>query len=248
MKRIFSKKAFTLAEVIIATAITGLLIASVVALFGPVNKIINNIEGDLNINNITDTIHNYIYTKINKSISYNIDIYSGDNEAKNYSQAASIGYRIDTMIDSGDPSVTTYCILLKYKDGGYYVYDLGKVTSGLNYDNKYNNLSSYRVFNEEYYNNINFRFTFETLGNPENDREWWCSFGVTPYDEYDMPVIETRKSLFRMLNAASKPQSEATLKSLDEYYFNLPVGDTPPTIAIIYNIKNYLDLNHIPTE
>ena len=243
MKKLFSKKAFTLVEVLIATAITGLLIAAVMALFGPVRNLIKDIEGDVNINNTTDTIQNYLHARLDKSVGYNIDIYDAASEAMNYNEAASIGHRVGTMVNNTDLSIHTYCILLKYVDGGYRIYDMGDLSNGSAFDTKYANLENYRLFNDEYYNNANYRFTFETLNKAET-AEWWCSFGITPYDENGVLLLETRKHVFRMVNNLSTPQSSDKLVT-EAGYFDEENNKTP-TIAIIYNIKDYLDLDYAP--
>ncbi|MBE6881045.1 MAG: type II secretion system protein [Ruminococcaceae bacterium] len=242
MKKLFSKKAFTLVEVLIATAITGLLIAAVMALFGPVRNLINDLDGDVNINNTTDSIQEFFHARLNKTIGYNIDIYEPTAEAASYTDSTSIGHRVETMLNTTDLSVTTHCVLLKYENGGYYIYDLGRVESGADFDAKYASLSSHKLFNEEYYSGAKYRFTFKTITDT-NTNEWWYQMGITPYDENGQLLLETRTSLFRMVNNSSSPQSNAALENTN--YIDLENNKTP-TIAIIYNIKDYSDLNYVP--
>ena len=242
MKKLLSKKAFTLVEVIIATAIMGLLIAAVMALFGPVRSLINDMDGDVNINNTTDSIQSFFHARLNKSIGYNIDMYDGTQEALLNTNADSIGARINGMLSTTDPSISTYCIIIKYEEGGYYIYDLGKVASGLEYDMKKLQLRKYRLFNKDYYRDAKYRFTFDTISDA-NTNQWWYQMGITPYDEDGMLMLETRKSTVRMLNCLSTPQSNANLST--ESYIDIENGVTP-TIAIIYNIKNYLDVDNLP--
>lgn len=242
MKKLFSKKAFTLVEVLIATAITGLLIAAVMALFGPVRNLIDDLEGDVNINTTTDSIQNFFHARLNKSIGYNIDIYDATAETKTYTDSSSIGYRVETMLNTTDTSVSTHCLILKYQDGGYKIYDLGKVSGGAQFDARFAALDSYRLFNDEYYSGANYRFTFKTLSDATTN-EWWYQMGITPYDDDGQLLLETRTSLFRMINNLTTPQSNAALETMN--YIDVANHSTP-TIAIIYNVKNYLDVDNAP--
>lgn len=246
MKKLLSKKAFTLVEVIIATAIMGLLIAAVMALFGPVRDMIRDMDGDVNINNTTDTIQSFFHAKLNKSIGYNIDIYDATAEALLSDKDGSIGQRVDFMRDaaSGDDSISTYCILLRYETDGYYIYDFGKVESGADYDKKKIFLGKQRLFNKEYYRDARYRFTFTTIPpKPEHPNQYWYEMGITPYDTEGNLLLETRTSTIKLLNIKSPPQSKSELETED--YIDVEAGTTP-TIAIIYNIKNYKDLNNLP--
>ncbi|MBQ2798531.1 MAG: prepilin-type N-terminal cleavage/methylation domain-containing protein [Ruminiclostridium sp.] len=244
MKKLLSKKAFTLVEVIIATAIMGLLIAAVMALFGPVRDMIKDMDGDVNINNTTDTIQDYFHARLNKSIGYNIDIYDGTAEALLSDKDGSIGQRVDSMraAAAGDDSISTYCILLRYETDGYYIYDFGKVDSGLDYDKKKIFLGKQRLFNKEYYRDARYRFTFKTIEDSTTG-QYWYQMGITPYDTDGNLLLETRTSTIKMLNTKSTPQSKPELETED--YIDVEAGTTP-TIAIIYNIKNYKDLNNLP--
>lgn len=244
MKKLFSKKAFTLVEVIIATAIMGLLIAAVMALFGPVRDMIKDMDGDVNINNTTDTIQDYFHARLNKCIGYNIDIYDGTAEALLSDKDGSIGQRVDSMrtAASGDDSISTYCILLRYETDGYYIYDFGKVESGADYDKKKIFLGKQRLFNKEYYRDARYRFTFKTIADSTTG-QYWYQMGITPYDTEGNLLLETRTSTIKLLNIKSPPQSKSELETED--YIDVEAGTTP-TIAIIYNIKNYKDLNNLP--
>ncbi len=247
MRKLFRKKAFTLVEVLIATAITGLLIAAVMALFGPVRNLIDELDGNVNVNNTTDMIQSFLHTRLNRATIYDIDLYDSEHESMNYNESGSIGGRVESMRIGADPSINTYCIMLKYVDGGYVVYDLGRVNSGQEYDNVYSDLENCRLFNEEYYSGANYRFTFETKVNPKNDSEWWCTFKMTPYDDQGVLLLETRASVFKMLNAPSQPTCDSKLAD-EKYITEVADGDTPPTIAIVYNIKDYSDPNYAPEE
>ncbi|MBP3923123.1 MAG: type II secretion system protein [Ruminiclostridium sp.] len=246
MKKLLSKKAFTLVEVIIATAIMGLLIAAVMALFGPVRDMIKDMDGDVNINTTTDSIQNYFHARLNKSIGYNVDIYDGTAEGLLATEDGSIGKRIDTMRTAagGDSSISTYCILLKYEEKGYYIYDFGKVENGTDYDKKKLTLREYRLFNKEYYRDAKYRFTFATE-KTKDETAYWYKIGITPYDENGNILLETRTSAIKLLNTKSTPQSKPELAT--EGYIDIKNNKTP-TIAIIYNIKDYKDTNNIPEE
>lgn len=244
MKKLLRKKAFTLVEVIVATAIMGLLIAAVMALFGPVRDMINDMDGDVNINNTTDTIQSFFHAKLNKSIGYNIDMYDLDTEALLTAEDGSIGQRVDSMraIAAGDDSISTYCILLRYEQDGYYIYDFGKVESGADYDAKRIFLRKQRLFNKEYYRDARYRFTFKTIEDSATG-QYWYQMGLTPYDTEGELMLATRTSTIKLLNIKNTPQSNADLET--ESYIDIANDDTP-TIAIIYNIKNYTDTDHLP--
>lgn len=244
MKKLLNKKAFTLVEVIIATAIMGLLIAAVMTLFGPVRNLINEMDGDVNTNNTTDAIQDYFHARLNKCIGYNVDVYDGTKEALLATEDGSIGKRIDNMraVAAGDDSISTYCIILKYEEDGYFIYDFGKVESGADYDTKKLTLRKQRLFNKEFYRDARYRFTFKTIEDSTTG-QYWYQMGITPYDTEGNLMLQTRTSTIKMLNTKSTPQSAAELET--ESYIDIANGETP-TIAIIYNIKNYRDVNNLP--
>lgn len=237
MKKIFSKKAFTLVEVIIAMAITGLLIAAVMALFEPVNRIISGLDKNVYLDITTDKLSDYVYNCLNRSTTYNVGAYTTDQLDNQPSDTNSVAHRISVMIaDMEDPSVeTTRCLLIKAdSDSGYRLYDFGIVSSVDDYLDKMDNYKKYALFSEEYYNECNYKFTFNTTDPEATDGQKWCKVGVTPYDKYGFQAIEERSHMFKLLNMSLTnvtPTSSATLK--DTSY------DNDTEIVVIYRIKDF---------
>ncbi len=244
------RKGFTLVEVIVATAITGLLIAAVMALFGPVRSIIGSIEEDVVTNNVTDVISNYITTRIERSTSYNIDIYDYIGNVYNQSDSdlGSLQERFRLVREARGSSVgeETHCLILKNVDGNFKLYDLGKLNDtddiGLIMQRVFNPTlnGNYNVFKDEYYNNKQFRYTFKTASNGDvSAPKVWCEVGVKVFNEDDTVAVEARPQTFRLLNmsATAPAASNATLESLENTDYDQASNYT--FIAIFYNIKDY---------
>ena len=89
-----------------------------------------------------------------------------------------------------------------------------------------NDIEKYALFNNEYYNDVDFRFTFET-------KSGWCKIGITSLErETGNVVVETRTDMFKLVNITSTPESNPVLKDYTT------VG-TDKNIVIFYNIIDY---------
>ncbi len=243
------KKGFTLVEVIVATAITGLLIAAVMALFGPVKGIIGGIEEDVVTNNVTDVIGEYLITRIEKCTTYNIDLYNFYDNVLGQTETdpGSLQERVAAVKGMCDNSLgeKTYCLVLRNEGGCFRLYDFGEVDNGLQLG-----LDIYTcfqtggitncVFFPEYYNDMQYRFTFKTTPvgavNPEKK---WCEIGITAFNPDGTVAVESRPQTFKLLNMdlSSPAESNSILESLD----NVDYDQTSPLsmIAILYNTKDY---------
>ena len=94
------------------------------------------------------------------------------------------------------------------------------------FSTKINNLDNYKLFNDDYYNDGDYRFTFET-------KSGWCYIGITTLDKDSGQVkVETRTDMFKLLNLKSTPESNPLLKDYAS------VG-TDNSIVIFYNIIDY---------
>lgn len=236
MKKLFSKKAFTLVEVIVATAIMGLLIAAVMALFGPVRGIISGLDENIYLNMTTDNLSNYVYNCLNRSTTYNIGAYTADQLVADESED-SVAKRIGVMIaDIDDPSCEDVrCLLIKASDAtGYRLYDLGKIATVNDYFTKINNYSRYALFSEDYYQGANFKFAFTTSSSGGSSDQKWCKISVTPFDMDGSLIIEERSHMFKLLNMSLTNVAPVSSPSLTNLEYS---NDTE--IVIIYRIKDF---------
>lgn len=245
MKRLLKRKGFTLVELIVSMAIFGLLVAAAMAMFGPVQSIVSSLDADVTINATTDTLSGYIYGKMNKTVTYNIEQYDDVSLMAGASTDGSAAKRIAGMIsDIEDASIeSTYCMLIRPETDGYRLYDLGAVTaeSFTSVVNDATKLSRYALFSDHYYGDVDYRFTFSTTPqDAQNNEKKWCRIGVTAFDQDGNVVVEERAQMFKLLNMEMNnltPYSAPELEKLDN-----PGYDGSKTIVIIYRIKDYSKL------
>ena len=242
MKKLLSKKAFTLVEVLIATAITGLLIAAVMALFGPVRGLIKSLDEDVRTNNITDTINTYMYDRLKNSSAYNIGLFTTDECLQGETDDKSVAWRLNKIMnEASSTSVnTTYCMMIRYDDDdtngskGYRIYDFGDISKASDIVDKMKNYTNYELFKEEFYNNKNFQFTFETIDPKDaNDYRKWCKFEVTAYDQDGLLAVEPRSQMFKLVNMSKSSTVGSAPELAAEGY------DKTKSIVIIYRLSDY---------
>lgn len=243
MKKLLSKKAFTLVEVIIATAIMGLLIAAIMALFGPVKGIVKGLDEDVMTNNVTDTINNFMYERMKNASAYNIGLFSTSDCLKKKNEDTSVAARAEKMIGEESATATnrTYCLMIRYdnddSDGngkGYRIYDFGLVTDGDILAGQMAEYTKYKLLGDEFYNNKNLKFTFETVGASDpGDFRKWCKLGVTAYEQDGMVSVDTREQMFKLVNMGKNSivGSDPALKTTGY--------DTDKSIVILYRISDY---------
>ena len=242
MKKLLKSKGFTLVELIVAMAITGLLVAAAMALFGPVQSITNSLNENSNLTTTTDTLTGYLFNKLHKCSTYNVGLYSEAELIAGTDAAGSVTARINTMYSkiADKSSETIRCIMIKPDSvtGKQYVYDFG-ILVGTNpasdYLSKYTDMNKYKLFSDEYYDDIDYRFTFKTTPSEAvAGVRKWCRIGVTPYDNDGNAVMEERSQMFKLVNmdmTGLTPSSAAELEALGY--------DSDGTIIILYQIKNF---------
>lgn len=234
IKRLLKKKAFTLIEMIVAMSIMVILVGAAMAMFNPVKSVISSLGNDMVTDNVTDTITNYLSDKLKTATTYNIAGYTTDNLKKNSDDSNGVTNRINLMMGDMDTGETMYCIMLRATSKGYKLYDFGKITNANNYLTKMNDAlssSEYAVFEDEFYNDSRYKFTFATTS---SNRETWCRMGVNTYDQDGEIKVSERVQTFKLLNMSLlkiTPSSEAELENYD-YSDNL-------NIVILYRIKVY---------
>lgn len=232
--RLLKKKAFTLVELIVAMAVMVILIATAMSMFTPVKGIIKSIDEDVISNAVTDSMTSYVHSKINTCATYNIDIYDDTSLTADETVDGSAAKRCKAMLNSIKNPVaeSSYCMVLHREKGTFKLYDLGKIANVSQFVAKTNDLENYRVLNDEYYNNDDFRFTFETTSG-------WCKIGITVFDKKTGDIkVETRTNMFKLVNITSTPESNQVLKSYET------IG-TDKNIVIFYNTIDYT--KYIPT-
>lgn len=234
IKRLLKKKAFTLIEMIVAMSIMVILVGAAMAMFNPVKSVISSLGNDMVTDNVTDTITNYLSDKLKTATTYNIAGYTTDNLKKNSDDSNGVTNRINLMMGDMDTGETMYCIMLRATSKGYKLYDFGKITNANNYLTKMNDAlssSEYAVFEDEFYNDSRYKFTFATTS---SNRGRWCRMGVNTYDRDGEIKVSERVQTFKLLNMSLlkiTPSSEAELENYD-YSDNL-------NIVILYRIKVY---------
>lgn len=234
IKRLLKKKAFTLIEMIVAMSIMVILVGAAMAMFNPVKSVISSLGNDMVTDNVTDTITNYLSDKLKTATTYNIAGYTTDNLKKNSDDSNGVTNRINLMMGDMDTGETMCFIMLRATSKGYKLYDFGKITNANNYLTKMNDAlssSEYAVFEDEFYNDSRYKFTFATTS---SNRGTWCRMGVNTYDQDGEIKVSERVQTFKLLNMSLlkiTPSSEAELENYD-YSDNL-------NIVILYRIKVY---------
>lgn len=234
IKKLLRKKAFTLIEMIVAMSIMVILVGAAMAMFNPVKSVISSLGNDMVTDNVTDTITNYLSDKLKTATTYNIAGYTTDNLKKNSDDSNGVTNRINLMMGDMDTGETMYCIMLRATSKGYKLYDFGKITNANNYLTKMNDAlsgSEYAVFEDEFYNDSRYKFTFATTS---SDKGTWCRMGVNTYDRDGEIKVSERVQMFKLLNMSLlkiTPSSAAELENYD-YSDNL-------NIVILYRIKVY---------
>ena len=244
LRRLKYKKGFTLVELLVATAITSILLVAAMSLFTPVRNIAGQIEGDVTTDNITTSMNNYIASRLNKACAFNIDSYTNEELIQAPGNAAQAGpaWRLDKLVSNAEGSISAgtiryYAMMLKDDGLGYRIYDFGECSSnstgihneGQNLFAKIGNYEVYSLFEDAYYNNRSFKFTFNT---PQSN---WCEVGTTAFNMDGQVEIQERKTIFKVLNliATAGAVSQPALATYDENY---PDGET---IVIVYAIADY---------
>jgi prepilin-type N-terminal cleavage/methylation domain-containing protein len=214
--RLKSKSAFTLVEVMIAVAITSMLIVAVMALLDPVNKIINMISSDSDAQNTVTAASSYIERQV--QLSTGIELYKQvdlsaasdavnmgaimENFANKYTAAAYIprAFIIKQEFNAagGVTSSTLYSIRLKspaitaLADG-----ELGELLKDPAW------LEQYRVFNNSFYVGKSLSYDMgidpvlssEQIGNP-----CFLNMRVDAFEDGELAIKMPKDTVTRLIN------------------------------------------------
>lgn len=238
MKRILRKKGFTLAEVIVAMAITAVLLAAVMSLFGPVSAVIGKMTVNSDVKLITKTIGGYY----EQSFEYASDI-------QMFSYVSLSDVAIDTtQSDDLLDRIEKYC--LNTADGG-----LGYLSSV--YDHPQVMIVKYDTTNHSYYlYNVDLKkfMTSEGLTAASSSTEIqnaWANLMHTPLDLDDYSVFDEEfygKYKYRFSFSVQKPdilQIDMTTYSADcempPVYS--PEEVTNPDGSVTKKNTNYVDIS-----
>ena len=246
MKRLVKlKKGFTLVELIIVMGVMGILVVAAMALFGPVSRMVNNIESDVYANNISDTVISYVTDSLSKCTTYNIDAFSALDGDKG--TTGTVAYKIDKMIaDSAADTSDTHCLIIsKNADGNHVLYDLGIIASAEQYQLRASasQLEKYRVFGDDFYNGYDYVFEFDTFNDTSSDGKW-CKISLVAFTENSdgtrEAVVEERSSMFKLLNMTLNKISPTSNSILRD--FNADAYPADDSIVILYRTKDYTNV------
>ena len=232
MRKLLKKKAFTLVEVIIAMAIMTILIVAAMSMFNPVNGIVKSLDEDTVTNAVTDTITNYVTDKLKNASTYSIKGYKTEDLTKNSDVDSSVAKIASVMFADKELDETVYCMILRTTAEGYQLYDLGKLNGVVDYKTKATSLvnnNAYAVFNNEYYNDSRYKFTFKTTS---GDKGTWCRMGVNTYDSDGNIKVSERVQMFKLLNMSLLKLTPSSSTDLENYSYSDDMN-----IVILYRIK-----------
>lgn len=244
MKKLLKKKAFTLIELIVALAVSFILIIGAISMFRPVQRIIGGMEENIIVNNVTDSLMTFISDRLGRSATYNIGAYT---TTQLIDMANGPYHRYDVMSSVTDSDAVTskmYCMALKkHTDGGYRLYDLGDVSLPEQMAQKLmkvydklivsDEIDEYALYEDEYYGIAHHKFKFETTFDPNGAA--WCNIGVQTTDENGDIITSERSQMFRLLNMSVSDKPAADDEVLKDYTYS-----DDSIIIIIYKINNYV--------
>ncbi|MCH5324438.1 MAG: prepilin-type N-terminal cleavage/methylation domain-containing protein [Eubacterium sp.] len=241
------KKGFTLVEMIIAMAITALLCGSVMMLFGSVSNIIKSLNDDVFVNTTTDSLTNYLFTRMVTSTNFSISINNVDADG-NITASESQNSVNNLLAERDNPAIENLygMVIVNGK-----LYDLGVIESYDMFSNKISNLDKYRLFNDNYYGDVHYGYTFsvESPTGATADQKWY-RVGVIPFDENGEALMSERSEMFKLINL----QYSKFTPSIDGAFYttNPTDGTTVRTsvdtgIVILYRIKDYSKVTAAPS-
>lgn len=257
MKKIFKSKGFTLVEMVIAMALTAILMGAVMMLFTPVNNIIKSLQGDVNINITTDTISQYLFDRMANSTNFDISLNALDADGK-MDPAASENTINNQLSDKFDPMLEKlYAIIIM--DGK--LYDLGSIENYEEYATKVEDYESYRLFDDRFYGDVHYKYSFYTVESPSASTaaDKWYHVGITPYAIVERdddgnaavigdPVISERATMFKLINL----QFSNFDPSIGGVFYTTNPDSTVEAhpqdngVVILYRIKDYTKVTSAP--
>ncbi len=247
MKKIFKSKGFTLVEMVIAMALTAILMGAVMMLFTPVNNIIKSLQGDVNINITTDTISQYLFDRMANSTNFDISLNALDADGK-MDPSASQTTITSQLADRDDPSIEKlYAIIIM--DGK--LYDLGSIENYGEYASRVEDYESYRLFDDQFYGDAHYKYSFYSVESPSasTSADKWYHMGITPYDEDGNIIISERATMFKLINL----QFSKFDPSIDGVFYTTNPDSTVEAhpqdsgVVILYKIKDYTKVTSAPS-
>lgn len=220
-KNIKTKKGFTLVEVLIAVAITMMLLAAVMSLFSPISKMLNSVKS----NSIADTIctnsANYVAKKVTIATTIKIAGYDSLAEMK----AASSAMVNSITLGSGE-KLYAMVITDADADGPNALYDLGEVDGStiVSMLTDKASLTPYRVFEDIYYGNMDIKFGFEL------ETTKWVNIKTTAYSQDGDKITDTRENMFRLMNKAASATA---------------MNDSKDDLLVLYVVKTYTEADAV---
>lgn len=227
MKKQLCKKGFTLVEVLVASAITVILLGSVMAVFSSTRNIISDMKKDPYNGRIENSVSEYIRRSVEKANGYRMAVISKDELNSKLATIYS-----ELPIQTGEKN---YCIIVSNKDGMYQLYDLGGVVSSSEIINRLNDSNVYTVFNSDYYGNLSCKVAITET--KQNSLVQYICIATQLYDQDNQNVDKEKASYFQMLN---KPDSaNAKIISTELNSISTACPDDETYIVILYRIKDY---------
>ena len=192
LKRLKSKKGFTLAELIVTIAVSTLIVAAAVGLFSPAMGLINSIKSNTNLDVMCDTANEYIRSCLQSAGNVSICSF-------NLTDLDSVEDKIDGIVVHDGYKVHA----LGYM--GNKLYDFGEVTSSADIASKIANYDEHRVFNNAFYGITNYKLSFSSGGN--GDERWITLMGQC-FEESGSVANQGRSMSFKVLDARAAVTSD----------------------------------------
>lgn len=199
LKRLKSKKGFTLAELIVTIAVSTLIVAAAVGLFSPAMGLIDSIKSNTNLDVLCDTSNEYIRNCLQGAGNVSVNSF-------NISGLDSVKNQIDNIAVYDNYEVRA----LGYMNNK--LYDFGAVTSG-NISSKIASYNDYRVFNDAFYGIVNYKLSFSSGGN--GDERWITLLGQC-FEENGSSANQGRSMSFKVLDARA-----AVTSNIDTSHSNI---------------------------
>lgn len=242
LKNLFKiKKGFTLVEVVVASAITAILIAAVIAVFQPTVALMASINQNVFVNRVSDTVSDYVFDRLVKANNYKIYGYSYNNlnsittqdyVNNYYTKRDAATEKVYAMLISNDNGIVDGARTF----GNYKVYDFMEVTGSDTFLTNLNLKDNFSVLNDDYYLDSNYKFTFDTsIDNTDiGNVKVWCNVRMTPFNSSGELISSERNNTFKLLNMNSIGGLPDSGDNLKEYTY-----DEDTQILILYKIKNF---------
>lgn len=192
-----NKKGFTLVEVLVAVAITVVLMAIAVAMLTPATRLLNAVKSNAGLDIVCDTAAEYVRGSIQSADAVGFTNFSTGSEDAVKNLLADI---------RGGAAVNVHVLsVMKLPDGsGYRLYDYGTLTptvadiSGLI-------SNEHRVFNEDFYAGTDLSFK---ISSDSNTADGAITVNWLKLDTQSMngtePANQPRTLSFKMLNGSAR--------------------------------------------